>query len=97
MKYYMAAASSLAAVDKVPLRTKDAFFKLDKSTNAEVSELFPRRMRGLSSYDVLDSQDFDYAKKVEARLQRFERRNRIRVIKAAAEQRAATTQELKTK
>lgn len=33
-------------------------------------------MRGLSSYDVLDSTDFSNAKKVEVRLGRYDKRNK---------------------
>lgn len=70
MRYHILAACSLSGNDKDKgklTQTKDAFFKLDADARAGygASELFPGRMRGLSSYDVLDSTDFSNAKKVE--------------------------------
>ena len=84
MRYHIAQAKALSGVssnqkDTAPGKTKDAFFQLEKEVKPEaISEVFPRRMRGLSSYDVLDSEAFTYAKKVEERLHRFDKRNRMR-------------------
>ena len=40
-------------------------------------------MRGLYSYNVLDSPDFIQAKKIEARIARFERRRKKKAITEA--------------
>ena len=51
--------------------TKEAFYKIEKS---EANSLSNERMRGLYSYNVLDSADLDQAKKVERKMAKYERR-----------------------
>ena len=79
MRYHIIAACSLSGKDVGKQhKIKDAFVKLNADARAGIkaSELFPGRMRGLSSYDVLDSTDFSNAKKVEKRLSRYDKRNK---------------------
>ena len=51
--------------------TKEAFYKIEKSEAITSSN---ERMRGLYSYNVLDSADLDQAKKVERKMAKYERR-----------------------
>mmetsp|Transcript_7338 Transcript_7338/g.8808 ORF Transcript_7338/g.8808 Transcript_7338/m.8808 type:complete len:81 (+) Transcript_7338:3303-3545(+) len=78
MRYNIVSAISLTNVDKNSLRdTKSAFFSLNKPEHeAKTTELFQNRMRGVSSYNVLDSLDFSNAKKIETRLSRYDKRNK---------------------
>ena len=97
MRYNIMAALSLTKIDKGSLRdTKSAFYEIDKGENStKTAELFPGRMRGVSSYDVLDSTDFSNAKKVEQRLAYFNRKNRVRQSEVSQAQREQTKALLK--
>jgi len=80
MRYNVLAACSLVKIERSSLRdTKSAFFELGNEKNqASTAALFPGRMRGVSSYDVLDSTLFSHAKKVEQRLAHYNKKNRER-------------------
>ena len=80
MKYNLECAMAVAGSSKSARRdfhdTNAAFYNLEKnSTDVEQkSNFFVERMRGLYSYDVLDSPEYIQAKTIELRLARHNRR-----------------------
>ena len=97
MRFNIVAALSLANVAKGNLKnTKAAFFELDKQENSKkTQELFPGRLRGLTSYNAIDSVDYANAKKVERRVDKKERRYKKAQKLASNKQRATTMADLK--
>ena len=52
-----------------------------------MNSVFAERMRGLYSYNVLDSPDFIQAKKIERRIASFDRKRKKRAEREAARMR----------
>ena len=83
IRYHMACGLSLTEVKKGSLRkTQDAWVQLEKS-KVITHDLFSERMKGLHSYNVLDSPAFAEAKKIEKRIGEFDKRNREKKEKDA--------------
>ena len=89
IRYQLLCQLSLAKVEKGSLRdTQSAFFAVQKASKKggeenEVNSVFVERMRGLYSYNVLDSPDFLQAKKIERRIAIFDKKRKKRAIKEA--------------
>jgi len=76
MRFNIVSALSLANIQRKNMAdTKAAFRELDQQANStKTKELFPGRLRGLTSYNAIDSVDYANAKKVEKRVAKKERR-----------------------
>lgn len=87
IRYQLLCQLSLAKVEKGSLRdTQSAFFAVAQAAKKggetnEVSSVFVERMRGLYSYNVLDSPDFIQAKKIERRIAIFDKKRKKRAIR----------------
>ena len=83
IRYELLCGLSLTKTEKGSLKdTKSAFFQLEKPENKSVlNDLFVERMRGLYSYNVLDSPDFLQAKKIERRIARYDKKRREKQIR----------------
>ena len=66
---------------------KTKLYKIQQQEkNVDISWLFTQRLAGEYSYNVLDSGDFQQAKKIERRIARYDRKRREKAEKAAHEQ-----------
>ena len=84
--------------------TKNAFYQLQKTADQELvgneelqnhpALLHVERMRGLYSYNVLDSPDYIQAKKIERRIAIYDRKMREKQRKKAEETRKETLENM---
>ena len=98
IRYQLLCQLSLAKVEKGSLRdTQSAFFAVQQAAKKggeedEAGSDFVERMRGLYSYDVLDSPDFIQAKKIERRIAIFDKKRKKRALEEAKRMREEALQ-----